>query len=89
MVLDITHRKIAEELARKADVAQAKLAMLSERERDVFALVVEGLMNKVVARRLDVSEKTVERHRSNLMKKLGVRGVAELVRIAMDAESIR
>ncbi|EMI52348.1 PAS domain S-box protein [Rhodopirellula sallentina] len=89
VVLNITHRKIAEELARKADVAQAKLAMLSERERDVFALVVEGLMNKVIARRLDVSEKTVERHRSNLMKKLGVRGVAELVRIAMDAESIR
>ncbi|MCM2369759.1 LuxR C-terminal-related transcriptional regulator [Rhodopirellula sp. ICT_H3.1] len=62
--------------------------MLSTRERDVFKHVVSGQMNKVIAKRLEISEKTVERHRSNVMKKLGVKSVAELVRIAMDAESI-
>ncbi|WP_322975056.1 PAS domain S-box protein [Aporhodopirellula aestuarii] len=88
VVLNITNRKLAEQLARKAAIARTKLEMLSTRERDVFKHVVSGQMNKVIAKRLEISEKTVERHRSNVMKKLGVKSVAELVRIAMDAESI-
>ncbi|MBB3208988.1 PAS domain S-box-containing protein [Rhodopirellula rubra] len=88
-VINITHRKFAEELTRKAEIAKAKLDMLSDRERSVFSLVAAGQMNKVIAKRLDVSEKTVERYRSSVMKKLGVKGIAELVRIALEAESVQ
>ncbi|SMP46903.1 PAS domain S-box-containing protein [Neorhodopirellula lusitana] len=88
VVVNISHRKLAEELARKAEIANARLDMLSSRERNVFSRVVEGDMNKVIAKRLDISEKTVERHRSNVMKKLGVKSITELVRIALDAESV-
>jgi len=87
-VLDITDRKRAENAAKQAAVAQAQIVMLTPRERDVLQLVVTGLANKVVARRLEISEKTVEKHRSNLMRKLQVQSVAELVRLALLAEDV-
>jgi FixJ family two-component response regulator len=83
MVEDITSRKQSEARARAAAVATAQVTMLSPRERQVLAHVVAGEANKVVARRLDISEKTVEKHRASLMKKMDVRSVAELVRVAM------
>lgn len=46
---------------------------LSRREREVAALVYEGLMNKVIADRLKIAERTVQVHRANLCQKLGVR----------------
>ena len=57
--------------------------MLSPRERQVLAHVVAGEANKVVARSLDISEKTVEKHRASLMKKMDVRNVADLVRVSL------
>ncbi|MCC9645163.1 PAS domain S-box protein [Rhodopirellula sp. JC740] len=84
--LDITHRKQVEILAKHASQARAKLKSLTSRERQVLAQIVDGQMNKVIANRLDISEKTVERHRSNLMKKLEAHSVAELVRISITAE---
>ena len=51
-------------------------------------LVVAGDANKVVARKLDLSIKTIEKHRSNLMKKLRVRSVPELVRFALLIENV-
>ncbi|MDH3636341.1 MAG: response regulator [Gammaproteobacteria bacterium] len=53
---------------------------LTERERDVLRLLVAGNSNKEVARALNVSPKTVERHRANIMRKLDVGSFAELVR---------
>lgn len=58
-------------------------AALTEREREVFALVVEGHPNKIVADRLHVSPKTVEAHRARVMEKMGADSLAELVRMAM------
>ena len=63
-----------------------KIASLSEREREVFHLVADGEMNKVIAFDLGISERTVEVHRSQVMKKLGVRTLAQLVRIKIEAE---
>lgn len=83
---DITDRKRAEAHAQQAAVAQARIEMLSPREKQVFDEVVTGGMNKTIARRFYISEKTVERHRSNMMKKLHVRSVAELARLATLAE---
>jgi FixJ family two-component response regulator len=61
---------------------QALYAALTPREREVMAHVVTGLMNKQIANEIGLSEITVKIHRSNLMRKLGLRTVAELVRVA-------
>ncbi|MAD80004.1 MAG: hypothetical protein CMJ50_04055 [Planctomycetaceae bacterium] len=84
---DITRRKQSEADAKQTAIAGAQLAMLSPRETEALQHVVAGRANKVIARRMDISEKTVEKHRASLMKKLRVRSVAELVRLAMLAES--
>lgn len=65
--------------------AQARLAQLSPRERDVLAGVVEGKLNKVIAYELEISPRTVEIYRANLMSKTGARNVAELMRVALAA----
>jgi FixJ family two-component response regulator len=67
-------------------VALVRLDNLTEREHDVMRLVVAGNANKVIARKLDLSVKTIEKHRSSLMKKLQVRSVPELVRLALSAD---
>ena len=58
--------------------------LLTPREREVMALVTEGLMNKQIAGRSNVSEITVKIHRGNAMGKMGARSLAELVRMADD-----
>ncbi len=54
---------------------------LTPRERQVLAFVIAGLMNKQIAAELSLSEVTVKVHRGQMMKKLGARSVAELVRM--------
>lgn len=56
---------------------------LTPREQEVVTLVAEALNNREIAERLGLSEKTVENHRSNAMKKLGMRDRVELVRYAI------
>lgn len=63
------------------DIA-ARLAMLTEREREVMLLAVEGLTSKEIAQRLDISYRTVEIHRAHVMRKAGVTNMLELARIA-------
>ena len=63
-----------------------KIASLTEREQQVFHRVANGEMNKVIAMDLAISERTVEVHRSQVMKKLKVRTLAQLVRIKMELE---
>lgn len=55
---------------------------LSTREKEVMALVVEGLDNRSIGERLGISPRTVEVHKSRLMTKVGARNLAELIRIA-------
>ncbi len=57
--------------------------LLSEREQQVFRLVVEGKSAKDIAELLFVSPKTIEKHRSNVMNKLGVHGRLELLKYAI------
>ena len=57
----------------------ARLAQLTQREREVLDLVVAGRMNREIAEQLDISIKTVEAHRAKIMEKLEVNSVAELV----------
>ena len=60
--------------------ARERFARLSEREREVLALVIEGLTAKQIARRLELSPRTVETHRAHLSEKLKVESLAQLVR---------
>ena len=65
--------------------AEARLAELSPRERDVLQGLVAGKINKVIAHDLSISPRTVEVYRANLMAKIGVRSMSELMRIALAA----
>jgi DNA-binding NarL/FixJ family response regulator len=59
------------------------LAVLSGREREVLKLIAEGLSAKEIGLQLSISAKTVEAHRTSLMRKLGARKATELVRFAV------
>ena len=61
---------------------QALLETLTPREREVFTLVSSGLMNKQIAAELGLAEITVKIHRGHIMKKMGARSLADLVRKA-------
>jgi len=65
--------------------AEARLAELSPRERDVLQGLVAGKINKVIAHELSISPRTVEVYRANLMAKTGARSMSELMRIALAA----
>jgi len=85
---NVTERRKHEKYAQERVLALALMRALSERECDVMHLVVAGDANKVIARKLGLSIKTIEKHRSSLMKKLHVRSVPELVRLAMLLEDV-
>jgi len=59
-----------------------RLATLTERERQVLEHIVAGRLNKQIAADLGTVEKTIKYHRANLMRKMGVRVVADLVKLA-------
>ncbi len=75
---------------KKEAAAQSSLLKdLSEREVEVLAALAEGLTNKDIGERLFISPRTVDTHRTNLMKKLETHNVAGLVRIAIKAGLVR
>lgn len=63
--------------------ARERLALLTERERQVLELIVEGHANKIIAYHLSISPRTVELHRARVMDKMSARSVAELVRMSL------
>jgi two-component system response regulator FixJ len=70
--------KVAEE--RGPDVVEARLRLLTPREREVLRLVVAGLPSKEIARLLQISKRTIDIHRAHLLRKLDARSVIDLVR---------
>ncbi|AXK43935.1 response regulator transcription factor [Erythrobacter aureus] len=62
--------------------AEDRLAELTPRAKEVLGHLMGGHSNKVVAKRMDVSPRTVEMHRSNIFQKLGVKSLSEAVRLA-------
>jgi two-component system, LuxR family, response regulator FixJ len=74
-----THVKSRQRL-QAGQQARERFALLSEREKEVLGLIVEGLSNKDIGRALEVSPRTVETHRANLFAKLGAESLAQLIR---------
>jgi DNA-binding NarL/FixJ family response regulator len=57
---------------------------LSKKEKAVLKLIIDGLNSREIAEKLDLSVRTVDNHRANMMKRLGVKNAVELVRMALD-----
>lgn len=76
-------RILAEQLQNPERSVEDPYGRLTAREREVFHLIAEGLTTKEIARKLDISAKTAENHRTRVLDKLDVRNTAELVRYAL------
>jgi DNA-binding NarL/FixJ family response regulator len=70
-------------LVRAGSALARPLDQLTDRERDILKLVARGFSTKEIASRLDISPRTVDTHRANLMRKLGLKSVALLTQFAL------
>ena len=80
---DISHLVVQDYLNSVPEDLSSAFSILTERERQVLQLVAEGLTTKAIAYDLDVSVKTIETHRQNVMEKLDIHSVAELTKYAV------
>ena len=78
-------KTVVDALARGEKPAPGPFELLSPRQREILQLIAEGSSSKDIARKLDLGVKTVEKHRTELMDRLGIHGVAGLVRYALRA----
>jgi two-component system, LuxR family, response regulator FixJ len=81
--LDHSHRRMLGRL----DAIREKLDSLTPREHDVLNQVVSGRPNKIIAHDLNLSQRSIEMHRSRVMEKMGASSVAQLVRMLISVES--
>lgn len=72
-------------LAMRRDAARARVEALSPRQRQVLLLMAEGQLNKQIAYRLELSERTVKMHRAALLRSLGLNTTADAIRLAVEA----
>jgi two-component system response regulator DctR len=85
--LDEESRRV--ELRSRHATVKEKLANLTLRDQQVMERVLAGKYNKVIADELGISMRTVEVHRSAILRKMGVRNAVELARLLADAESLQ
>ena len=76
-------KSVLDEISRRTDQSSKGLSPLTERQREILQLIAEGNTSKDIARSLDLSTKTVEAHRSQLMDRLDIHDIAGLVRYAI------
>ena len=71
------------DFVKRAEAGKAELDGITDRERQVLELIARGLTGREIAKQLEISANTVDRHRSNIMAKLDLHNKAELVRYAI------
>jgi FixJ family two-component response regulator len=86
-LLEAVNRAIARDRQQRGETRQraelqSKFATLTDRERQVMALVAAGKLNKQIAAEVDLTEATVKLHRGQVMRKMGADSIAQLVRMA-------
>lgn len=69
-------------------MARSRLQKLTRREREVLAGVANGLSNRLIGERLQISPRTVEIHRANMLNKMGAHHTSEAIRIAIEASLV-
>ena len=89
-LLDAVGQAVRSDLARRDEAStrqalRSRLDKLSPRELEVARLIVEGLPNKTIGQRLDISERTVQVHRLHVMEKLDIHSSAELAQLMLKA----
>lgn len=94
VLLDVLRNAIAEDARRSAcghpaPDAQSRFAKLTARETEVMQLLVDGLQQREIALRLDISPRTVEVYKARMMEKLQCRSIAELVKLALGSDARR
>jgi DNA-binding NarL/FixJ family response regulator len=82
-------KSVVDALVRGEKPAGGPFEILSPRQREILQLIAEGRSTKEIAAHLDLSIKTVETHRTELMERLGIHGVAGLVRYAIRTGIVR
>jgi FixJ family two-component response regulator len=89
MLLDRVQRAVRDDAQRRRreadrDAVRRRFEALTGKEREVLALVIDGLPNKAISAALKITPRAVEMRRSSLMGKLGARSLAELLRLAIE-----
>jgi len=92
-LLDLIHKAVSKhKIDRARNNHQNKtlkcINSLTKREKEVMQLVVTGKLNKDIAKQLEISIKTVEVHRANVMAKMGVNSIADLVRMFLEVNEL-
>ena len=92
-MLDAVHSALEKDRERRKGIGntsqlRSSFDSLTSREQEIFAYVASGLMNKQIAAEIEVSEITVKVHRASVMRKMGAKSLADLVRMA-DALGVR
>jgi len=80
---EVSSRVVAAYARGEESAGSGPFELLTRRQREVLQLIAEGLSTKEIAHRLDLSVKTIETHRTELMERLDIRGIAGLVRYAI------
>ncbi|MDX9886083.1 response regulator transcription factor [Thauera sp.] len=85
-LVDLVEKALAadhdrQRVAASRETIEARLATLTQREREVMELILEGKYNKVIADELSISMRTVEAHRSRIFDKMDVRSAVELAQL--------
>jgi RNA polymerase sigma factor (sigma-70 family) len=86
MLLDVLHQALRADRERRGEAAQRaasdqRLERLTERQREILALIAAGHPNREIAARLGISARTVEVHKAHIMERLKCRSLAELMQV--------